>query len=310
MIFIVGSGVVGTATGKAMLRLGSDVTFVDVDDRRLDALTAEGLNAVPPEEMDLTGATAVFVSVPTPSQDGGGVDLSFVDVACKSIGAALREVSPHDFPLVVFRSTMPPGTTRFRLIPQLEEVSGRRAGTDFGVCYNPEYLREDTAIEDFLAPRCVTIGCGDEESFERLRRIYRGFVLVPVVACDYEAAEFQKYVHNLYNAAKISFFNEMRLVAAKLGIDPDLPFAITAVTAEGIWNPRYGTVDKGPYGGNCLPKDAAAWLSFAAELGLPSVMMSATHRVNATLGPDGAEMAHPRKTLPAMPAFQRVRVGE
>ncbi len=110
-----------------MLRLGSDVTFVDVDDHRLDVLTAEGLNAIPPEEMDLTRATAVFVSVPTPSQDGGGVDLSFVDSACKSIGAALREVSPDVFPLVVFRSTMPPGTTRTRLIPQIEEVSGRRA---------------------------------------------------------------------------------------------------------------------------------------------------------------------------------------
>jgi UDPglucose 6-dehydrogenase len=280
VIAVVGSGVVGQASGKGFHRLGFDVLFVDVNERTLSQLADQGYEVATPATMDLRTATAVFVSVPTPYL-AGGIDLHYLDEACKSIGLALRGDYDH-FPVVVFRSTIPPGTTRNRLTPRIAAYAGKIAGTDFGVCYNPEYLRAESALKDFLAPRLATIASlePDDRASQVVRSVYRK-LNVAIVECTYEQAEFQKYVHNTYNAAKISFFNEMRIVAKELGIDPDIAFAVTAITAEGMWNARYGTYDNGPYGGACLPKDTAAWLQFARERELDVPLMQAVDAVNA-----------------------------
>ncbi len=281
-IMIVGAGVVGRATGKGFIEHGNDVTFVDIDERTIGDLAEAGYTAIYPAETDLTDVAAVFVSV-TARTAPYGVDLSYLRQACKTLGAALVDCNTR--PVVVFRCTIPPGTTRDRLVPLLEGASGKQAGTGFGVCYNPEYLRANYAEQDFLHPRIVTIGrdplCA--EYTRRVADIYAGFG-APVYQCSYEEAEFQKYAHNLFNATKISFFNEMRAVAEDLGLDPRQAFQCTALSAQGMWDPLYGSYDHGPYSGMCLPKDVGAWLSFAEERGIPAPLIKAVREVNRIRG--------------------------
>ncbi len=281
-IMIVGSGVVGRATGKGFIRHGNDVTFVDVDERTIGDLSDRGYRAIYPSDTDLTDVDAVFVAV-TALTASCGIDLSYLEQACKSLGQALAECPTR--PVIVFRCTIPPGTTRDLLVPLLEEASGKKAGTDFGVCYNPEYLRAYCADRDFLHPRVVTIG-GDPANADFARRvagIYAAFG-APVYHCGYDEAEFQKYVHNLFNATKISFFNEMRTVAQSLEVDPAVAFQCTALSAQGMWDSLYGSHDEGPYGGACLPKDVAAWLRFVEDRGLPARLLSAVREVNRACG--------------------------
>ena len=281
-IIIIGSGVVGCATGKGFIQHGNDVTFVDIDERTVSSLTERGYRAIYPSGTDLTDVDAVFVSV-TALTAPYGIDLSYLEQACKSLGMALAECSTQ--PVVVFRCTLPPGTTRGVLIPLLEGTSGKNAGTDFGVCYNPEYLRAYCAEKDFLQPRLVTIGRDSRNAdfAQRVTRIYEPLG-APVYQCGYEDAEFQKYVHNLFNATKISFFNEMRTVALGLGLDPRIGFQFTALSAQGMWDTLYGSHDHGPYAGACLPKDVAAWLSFTEERGLRAPLLSAVREVNRACG--------------------------
>lgn len=280
-LMIVGAGAVGSATGKGFIKHGNAVTFVDVDELTVSRLSEEGYTAVFPPDVELGGVDAVFVSVSAPTEPYG-IDLSYLEQACKSLGMALAECQTQ--PVIVFRCTIPPGTTRELLIPLLEAASGKAAGVDFGVCYNPEYLRAYCAERDFLHPRIVTIGRDTAAEFtERVAGIYADFG-APVYHCTYEEAEFQKYVHNLFNAAKISFFNEMRSVAEALDLDPRRPFQCTALSAQGMWDSLYGCHDAGPYGGTCLPKDVGAWLSFTAEKGLPATLLGAVREVNRACG--------------------------
>jgi UDPglucose 6-dehydrogenase len=278
-VLVVGSGVVGHATGVGLQQLGHEVSFADIDEDRIALLRADGLNAIHVAEMDLGRVRTVFVCVPTPSTSAG-IDLSSLDDACKTIGAAMQTVDVH--PLIVFRSTVPPGTTRRRLIPHLQEASGRTEGRDFDVCFNPEYLRARNAVDDFLRFRFVTIGTasrGDGANL-RMRRLFANFHAT-FADFTFEQAEFQKYVHNLFNATKISFFNEMRRAGTALGLeDVEEAFRLTATTAESIWNPLYGVQDFGPYGGACLPKDTVAWLAYASERQLPAELVSAVHAAN------------------------------
>jgi nucleotide sugar dehydrogenase len=281
-VLILGSGVVGHATGLGLQHIGHAVTFVDIAESRIAELRDDGLHAIHVDEMSLDGVEAVFVAVPTPSTEDGIV-LRYLDSACEMLGSRLAETTGR--PLVVFRSTMPPGTTRERLIPALEEASGKVAGVDFLVAYNPEYLRAHNAANDFLSFRVLTIGADapGDEACEAMRRVFTGF-RAEVTEYTYEEAEFQKYVHNLFNALKISFFNEMRLAAKQLGeLDAESIFTLTSRTAEGLWNPGYGTLDRGAFGGACLPKDTAAWLAYATERGLPTQMMQAAAEVNAVV---------------------------
>ncbi len=282
-ITIVGAGVVGRATGMGFIEHGNDVTFVDVDELTVSQLTKQGYTAIYPADLELIDVDAVFVSVTAPTMPAG-IDLNYLQHACKSLGMALAESDTR--PVIVFRCTMPPGTTRDFLIPLLEESSGKKSGIGFGVCYNPEYLRAYCAEKDFMHPRVVTIGrncSGGGEFTQKISEIYAPFG-APLYYCTYEEAEFQKYVHNLFNATKISFFNEMRRTAERLGVDPRTALACTALTAQGMWDASYGVHDHGPYGGACLPKDVAAWLALAEQRGIPAPLVSAVREVNRSCG--------------------------
>ena len=171
-----------------------------------------------------------------------------------------------DYHVAVIRSTVPPTTTRQVVLPIIEELSGKKVGKDFGLAMQPEYLREVTAEQDFARPWFVLIGEYDAKSGDTLEKIYRKFD-APISRVSLEEAEFQKYVHNVYNAVKIAFFNEMRIIAKHQGWDAQRVFNATAESCEGIWNPIYGLRDFGPFDGSCLPKDTRALLEWGDNNG-------------------------------------------
>lgn len=176
----------------------------------------------------------------------------------------LRLANHNKYHVVVIRSTVPPGTTRGFVLPLIENVSGKKVGKDFGLVMQPEYLREATASEDFERPWFIFIGAYDKRSGDVVEKLYRPFD-APIERCSIEEAEMQKYVHNVYNAVKIAFFNEMRIAIKNKGWDAEKIFLATAQSCEGIWNPIYGLRDYGPFDGSCLPKDTWALLEWGAR---------------------------------------------
>lgn len=293
-IFIVGSGVVGQATGKVLSRKGFKVTFIDTNPTVVSKLRAEGYQAFSATHLDNQDAGIFMLSVPTYSSQAEEDDgLESIRTASTSVGEWLSQVS--EYCLVVVRSTIPPGTTEEIIMPFLEKYSGKCARRDFGVCVNPEYLRERSAEEDFANPWVIVIGELDRESGDLLQEIYY-WVDCPIYRVSLKEAEIQKFVHNLCNATKISFFNEMRLVCQRIGVDYEKIFPLAAKSAEALWNPLYGTRDLGPLGGRCLPKDTVAFLLWAKEQGVETPLVDAVLKVNEAFGK--ATATNPKQSPP------------
>jgi UDPglucose 6-dehydrogenase len=278
-ILIVGSGVVGQATGKGFARHGHAVSYVDINPQTIAQLRAEGLVATLPTEADWSAADVVMLAVPTPTVDGKVV-LDFIETAALDIGRGLAQT--ERFVVVVVRSTVPPTTTEQRITPILEQASGKRARVDFGVAMNPEFLRQVSAAQDFARPWITVLGASDRRAAEQLDRLYAPFGAL-IVRCTPTEAEMIKYVNNVYNAVKISYFNEVHAICQQLGIDSNLVGATVARSAESMWNPLYGTRGGVPYGGACLPKDTAAFMTFVRQQNCPHLMLEATIAVNQRL---------------------------
>lgn len=281
-IAIVGSGVVGKATGKGLASFGHDVVFSDINLLVLKRLADEGLKSCNIGLPCLDDREIFMLSVLTPMANDH-VDLRFVESAAASIGEVLKR--KNDYSLVVIRSTVPPGTIEKSLIPILEKFSTKKAGVDFGVAMNPEFLREIKAEEDFVNPWIIVIGANDFKSAKMLEDLYSNFRgKVPIANMRIREAEMMKYVHNIYNANKISFFNEMRQIAESQGIDADKVFKTVIRSAEASWNKEYGTKNLGPFGGTCLPKDTQAFRSWARDsLHKKLPLLNAVIRVNENL---------------------------
>ncbi|MEO8423559.1 MAG: UDP-glucose/GDP-mannose dehydrogenase family protein [Actinomycetota bacterium] len=280
-VLTVGAGVVGHAEGTALLEHGHVVAFSDIDPTVLSQRRAEGLDTVTMIELDLVGIDVVLISVSTPTSDGG-IDLLPLEAAVAAIGDAMGRASssePGRYRVVIVRSTVPPGTTEDVVIPLLEANAGLLAGLDFGVCVSPEFLRQRIAVSDSIDPRLVVIGQLDDRSGDVAERLNAGFGC-PVYRVPIREAEFQKYAHNLFNASKIAFFNELRRVAIAIGVDAERAFALVAQSSEAMWNAEYGTLDLGPYGGACLPKDLEAFLTWAERNGLDLPILSAVRQTN------------------------------
>ncbi len=276
-VLIVGSGVVGRGTGKVLAGKGFRVTFTDVDPLVVSQLREEGHEAFGVDQLEKPDADIFVLSVPTyvSQYDNGGPES--IKMASASVGEWLSKTSRYC--LVVVRSTVLPGTTEETIIPILEKYSGMTAGRDFGICVNPEYLRERHAEEDSANPWIVVIGELDKKSGDLLQEIYH-WVDCPIYRISLEGAEMQKFVHNLCNANKISFFNEIRVACQRIGLDSEQIFRLVAQSAEALWSPLYGTKDLGPFGGSCLPKDTAAFLSWAKERGIATPLVSTVLKVN------------------------------
>jgi len=278
-IVIVGSGVVGTATGRGFLHHGHAVEFIDIDARRIDDLRARGLAAS--DHIDLAGAPAfVFLTLPTPNR-GNRFDLGSLAAGTAAVGHALRgSTSLHT---IVVRSTVPPGTADDLVQPTLQRHSDLEEGDGYTVASNPEFLRAACALEDFLNPWMTVVASRSKRTVERLSELYRPFGGELETFDDPRVAEFIKCAHNIFNATKISFWNEMGAVAEQLGVDIRSVAETVSRSSEGSTNIRYGIAAGRPYGGACLPKDTRGFLGFAADVGVQADLLAATIEVNEKL---------------------------
>jgi len=202
-----------------------------------------------------------FICVGTPSQQNGNLDLRYIRRICEQIGSALQtKVKRHT---VVIRSTILPGTMRNVVIPTLEEFSGKKAGVDFGICNNPEFLREGSAVKDFRRPPKTVIGEMDRASGDLLASLYEGLE-APLIRTDLHTAEMIKYVDNSWHALKIGFANEIGNLCDSFGVDADAVMNIFCQDKKLNISPAY--LKPGfAFGGSCLPKDLRA-LSYQAKM--------------------------------------------
>jgi GDP-mannose 6-dehydrogenase len=203
-----------------------------------------------------------FVCVGTPSHSNGSLNLTYVERVCQDIGEALAiKTGYHN---VVIRSTMLPGTTEEIVIPTLERVSGKRAGTDFGVCFNPEFLREGTSVDDFYKPPYTIIGTDDGRIVETLKRLYVGLD-APLIVTTYKVAEMVKYVNNAFHALKVTFANEIGNICKQQNIDSHKVMNIFCLDTKLNLSPYY--LKPGfAFGGSCLPKDLRALIYHSHHL--------------------------------------------
>ncbi|MCK4735282.1 MAG: UDP-glucose/GDP-mannose dehydrogenase family protein, partial [Methanophagales archaeon] len=257
-ISIIGSGWVGTIIGKGFSKLGYNVIFYDVVDKNLPDFTKDIGYAV--EKSDIS-----FICVPTPTEEG--INLNHVKDAAENIGKALFEKS--DYHVVVVKSTVVPKTTEDIVIPLLERYSGKKAGKDFGICMNPEFLTEiantwssdEEYNKDFFTEDRIVIGEYDKRSGDVLERIYKP-LNKPILRTDLRTAEMIKYASNCMLATKISYWNEIYRICEKLGVDSQ---EIANIVALDPRIGKYGSVHGKAFGGKCLPKDLKAFVSFAEK---------------------------------------------
>src|SRR4051812_13786878 len=278
-ILIIGSGVVGQATGRGFARKGHQISYVDINPQTIERLRADGQIAMTSAEVEWRAVDVVMLAVSTPSVDDQIV-LDYIEAAALDVGRGLAQA--ERFVPVVVRSTVPPTTTEQRITPILERASGKRAGVDFGVAMNPEFLRQVSSEQDFARPWVTVLGASDRRTAQILDALYAPFGAL-IVRCTPTEAEMIKYVNNIYNAVKISYFNEVHAICEQLEIDSNLVGAAVARTAESMWNPLYGTRGGVPYGGACLPKDTTAFMQFARDRGWEHLMLEATMKVNQRL---------------------------
>jgi UDPglucose 6-dehydrogenase len=278
-IFIMGGGVVGTATGAGFREIGHSVTVVDILPDRVEWLRGQGLDASLYLELPAE-PSFVFLTLPTP-HDGRRYDLSVFTKGVEDVGRALR--TSEQVHTIIVRSTVPPGTTEGLVRTTLESASGKRAHHDFALASNPEFLRAASAADDFRWPWMTIVSSRNKRTQERVAQLLSPFGGQMKTYDDPATAEFIKCSHNIYNAAKISFWNEMWRVADRIGLNADEIAETVADSAEGSFNRQYGIRGGAPYGGVCLPKDTNGFLGFAADLGVDMPLLEAVVRVNESM---------------------------
>ena len=202
-----------------------------------------------------------LVCVGTPSRRNGSLETTFLERVMTQIGTALSNTSSYH--VVAVRSTVVPGVVRSRLIPLLEQASGRRAGADFGVCVNPEFLREGSAIRDFEHPPFTLLGETDARAGDVLLAAY-AHLQAPVHRVLPDEASMVKYASNMFHAVKVAFGNEMGALCQQLGMDGQTVMRVFCEDRDLNVSPRYLRPGFG-FGGSCLPKDLRAMVHVAKE---------------------------------------------
>lgn len=294
-IAIFGLGYVGCVSAACLANKGHQVIGVDVNPLKVEMINA-GQSPIIEAEVDclinqavtggnlrattiageaVTQADLSIICVGTPSNDNGSLDLRYVRHVAGEIGQVLA--SQDNYHVVALRSTVLPGTVASELVPRLE-ASGKRVGVDFGVCSNPEFLREGSAVADFYQPPFTLIGQWDERSGEQIAAMYQE-IDAPIVRTDVATAEMIKYVSNTFHALKITFANEIGNLCKKMGVDSHEVMRIFSMDTKLNISPAY--LKPGyAFGGSCLPKDLRALLYRARQEDLELPLLQAIPRSN------------------------------
>jgi GDP-mannose 6-dehydrogenase len=295
-ISIFGLGYVGSVSAACLARDGHEVVGVDPDGQKVDLINhgaspifEPGLRELLSEHASTGRLRATrdvgqairdtdvsFVSVGTPSRKNGSLNLDYVQQVCEQIGKALAE--KPDYHVVVARSTMLPGTVKSLVIPAIEKASGKRAGVDFGVGVNPEFLREGTAIFDFDHPPKTVVGSSDARTLEALRAIY-GRLKAPFIETAIEVAEAVKYTDNAWHAVKVNFGNEMGAIWAAAEVDGQTVMDVFCQDAKLNISSAYLRPGLA-FGGSCLPKDVRALTHYAKTQDLDVPMLNSVLPAN------------------------------
>lgn len=290
-IAVIGTGYVGLVSGACFAEFGTDVTCVDVDEAKIDALNngqipiyEPGLNKIVEKnvsagrlhfttdiESAVKDALVVFLAVGTPPKEDGSPDMSYYQQAAKDVAEAM-----NGYKVLVTKSTVPVGTGKWLREFVTENL---KVETDFGVASNPEFLREGAAIEDFMRPDRVVIGSNEEKALDVMRDLYRPLYLIetPIVITSLEAAELIKYAANAFLATKITFVNEIANLCDAIGCD-------VHDVARGMgMDKRIGNkfLHPGPgYGGSCFPKDTRALTRVADKYDVETRIVDAVVEAN------------------------------
>ena len=303
-ICVVGAGYVGLATGVMFGKLGHTVFVTDIDAARVKTVSSGKLPFFEPPlgralavlvkkgilsaSMDTVGSVAdskfVFLCVQTPSLPSGRIDVSPVKVASRSVAKGLKR--SKDYKVIVTKSTVVPSTTDSIVKPILEQGSGKVSGKDFGLCMNPEFLQEGSALKDSMEPSRIVVGSGDKRAGDMLMDLYKP-INAAKIKTDLRSAEMIKYASNVFLATKISYSNEIANMCVRFGIDSE-----TVLRAAGM-DPRIGSLFLKPglgYGGSCLPKDVKALKDKAREEGYCSKLLSTLIAVNDQQPIEGVRM--------------------
>jgi GDP-mannose 6-dehydrogenase len=287
---VFGIGYVGCVSAACFAKEGHNVIGVDVNPVKVgiindgkspivepgvgeliaESIAAGTLSASTSSSEAVRNSGVSLICVGTPSNPNGSLDLKYVVRVCEEIGAALAEKSERH--VVVIRSTMLPGTIENTVIPTLESASGKKAGTDFGVCINPEFLREGTSLKDFYAPPFTLIGADDDATAEKVKQLYAN-VDAPIYVTKLKTAEMIKYVCNCFHGLKVSFANEIGNICKELGVDSHDVMDIFCQDTKLNLSPYY--LKPGfAFGGSCLPKDLRAMTYKAKELDVETPVLS------------------------------------
>ncbi len=293
-ISVVGTGYVGLVTGACLSDMGNDVLCLDIDESKIAMLRGGGIPIHEPGLADIVRNNVAsgrlrftteakeavlhggvqFIAVGTPPDDDGSADLQYVTAAAREIGRHM-----DGYRVVVDKSTVPVGTAAKVRAAIAEELAIRGVDLPFSVVSNPEFLKEGAAIEDFMRPDRIIVGSDDSRATEVMRQLYAPFERhhAKLMVTDIASAELTKYAANAMLATRISFMNEMALLAERLGADID-------AVRRGIGSdPRIGNgfLYAGcGYGGSCFPKDVKALARTAAEVGTPMRVLAAVEAAN------------------------------
>jgi GDP-mannose 6-dehydrogenase len=296
-ISVFGLGYVGSVTAACFAHVEHQVIGVDVSAQKVEALgtgrspiiearvselLSDGhkqgrLRATSDAAVAVRESDISFICVGTPSLRSGKLDLGYVERVAREIGAALNQKKSQH--VIVLRSTVLPGTTESLVIPAIEQASGLLAGADFSVCYNPEFMREGSAVADFLQPPYTILGAQNPKHLALLHELYKT-VSGPVFETSIPVAEMVKYVSNAFHAVKVSFANEVGTLCQHLGLDTN---AVTRIyTSDTKLNISSAYLSPGfAFGGSCLPKDLRALSYRAKELDLALPLLDSVLRSNA-----------------------------
>lgn len=288
-IAVIGTGYVGLVTGTCFAETGNEVTCVDIDQRKVDMLNNGQITIYEPGlekiflrnlkedrlkftsdlKTGIEGAQILFLALPTPPGEDGSADLKYVLGVAKSLGSLIT-----DYVVVVDKSTVPVGTAE-----KVATAIAENAKVEFDVVSNPEFLREGVAVEDFMKPDRVVIGCGSERAKKLMTELYAPFVRSgnPLIFMDVRSAELTKYAANAFLATKITFMNEIAQLCERL--DADVDMVRLGIGSDARIGKRFLFPGIG-YGGSCFPKDVQALVKSSNEVAYDFQILNAVMDVN------------------------------